>query len=555
MIPPTVEIRDRARRRVATLDTYDEIELISNLNAPGAWTLRLPGNSDVADLIVENAPGDRGAPGIVVSREGRCLFNGPWLQVITTDDEDGLTKEVAGTDDLGRLAGRWCAPAPGLGYDDHHDVAEETIRHFVAFNAVLNDAPDNRVIDGLRLGPYGALGSQVGRRVRYDPLLEVLQEFAAPDGLRFWIDQPLDDVDDAIYFHVAGLRDQRELIQFSRERGTLSVVKSGSTAPDGNSIIAAGAGEAEAQVTRQRDDADSITRWGLWERRVDLRQSSDEAELDTKLAEAISANAGGFSFEVTPADDVLEWGRHYLLGDMVSVMVAGIRFDGVITRIRCKGTTAGWTVTPTVSTAQTALALAGMRMTSLGTRIGQLERFAANSSVGELKLWGRSDVIPTGWQIADGTMGTVNTIGRALVGVNPSNPIMDTIGELFGAATQLIDLSDAIAAHTHVIPEHTHGFDVDHGHTARGEAVGTPGTNLTGEPDDLDANRQSGASNNPSTTHHHPVYIDSLDAAERTTRESDEGETGEAGGGTVEVSATVTLYQPSVALHVLQRVS
>jgi hypothetical protein len=412
---PRLQIRNKDREPVCDVDVFDRCELILNLNGAGSFALTVPGDTECAELArAMVAAGDgRGSPGLVVTLDGAPVFNGGFLQVTTTEDDGGETVEMAGTDDLGRLAARLIEPCPfpytERAYYTQEYVAERMIRDFVEQQAMNGFTNSDRVMDGLVHGPYGALGTVIKQPARFDPTIDMIVKFASVDGLRFWIDQ--EDTD--LVFHVGYLRDQSRRVIYSRDGQTVSRLTRGMVAPRANYVVGGAKGDGATREFRVRANNASISQWGRWESFVDVRQSEDADDIDLRLDEALESLDGGVTLEIVPADDSqYVYGRDYRLGDLITAVAGdGTRYAVVVTAVELVGTPDGWTVTPSVATRATALSAAGRRLISPSARIGNLERNAetTNYAGSILDLDSRLDLAEAGIADLEDAVNTLET--------------------------------------------------------------------------------------------------------------------------------------------------
>jgi microcystin-dependent protein len=205
------------------------------------------------------------------------------------------------------------------------------------------------------------------------------------------------------------------------------------------------------------------------------------------------------------------------------------------------------------------------------------------SAVGTIKLWyGPSTRIPTGWRCLT-TTGTPQTIGlfssfpeladllgvtsgnivvadvrgRALVAVNPSDGDFDVVGDLSGSKTTVLTTAH-LPVHAHDMT-HTHGTgtvaisDPGHAHPEQGRTAGAHLANQW--------HQRNGAAGSNYDYQAASVRWDSVQypaTASTTTGitatcnvPTFSGNTGNGPG----TSTAVPIVQPSVALHVLIRVS
>lgn len=160
--------------------------------------------------------------------------------------------------------------------------------------------------------------------------------------------------------------------------------------------------------------------------------------------------------------------------------------------------------------------------------------------------WGSTETIPAGFQLADGTNGTPNALGRFLVGAGGSY----AVGDVGGAASVTLTAAQipghvhAGPSHVHSGPSHTHGAgtlsvtggehshrlwtkettSTSHDHTStQSVARGGPGTNVLSLVDTYISQTASG--------HAHTVGGSTAASGTDNTGASGTGNTGTTGGG------------------------
>lgn len=363
-----------------------------------------------------------GDQGILLLRDNEVLLSGPIRHVDLEDGERGILVSCSGIDDTGLLADRPILPDPaGLdftiaSYDEVGPIAAEgALRHYVQRHAI-----SNRAIPGLYLGAYSALGTPTTKKKRLDNLLAVLQEIALGAGLRFRIYQTGPGLREFVVDQPADLRTR---VRFDRVRGTLRDGTRSEDAPTANRIYVFGSGELEGQIVAVREDAASITKYGLIEGVSTQRQTDDLTELGNKLTEELLAGAAVVSVTMDPIEgDGAEYGVDYRLGDQVTATIQGYTVAGYVSSVQIVLDAKGATITPTITTKGIAKS-SRSRARIVGQRIASLEANTAsagsmvdvNSSIDDLAaaintLDGEVDAI----QAPGGVSATMLAAGAAL---------------------------------------------------------------------------------------------------------------------------------------------
>ncbi len=146
-------VTDSARNRIARIDDWQQLTVLSKFNDVGKWTLRLPADSEPAQLLTRLG-------GIAVERNGAPFFSGARVDRLTRSWQaaSGVhTREFSGSDDNAYLARSLALPVPAgppyntAAYDEYSDVAEQVLRHYVDVN-IGPGAKAERRVAGLVLG-------------------------------------------------------------------------------------------------------------------------------------------------------------------------------------------------------------------------------------------------------------------------------------------------------------------------------------------------------------------------------------------------------------------
>lgn len=473
-LPYRIYLRGQDGTRVGEVALYTEFRAVRRHNAGGTWRLELPAEVAPASLI-KFTTGDRGLPGIiVVDAQERTWLSGPWTRIVRESTPQGDALVVEGVDDTATLGDRWAEPSPypytSAAYDVQTGPAERLLHTYVARNAIAGACTAGRELPGLVPGVDQGRGSTFTVRARFDNLLDLCQRIAATDGLGFRVAQ---QAGSTRALEVTVPRDLRNAVVFSVGLGNVVEWTREERAANATVVVAAGQGEGEQRLFVQREDSAAVARYGRREVFVDRRDTQSTTELDNAAATALAQGAGGVVLDLTPRDTAaVAYGRDYEVGDLVSVDLDGERLDAVVTEVTLVQDASGWRITPTLSTTPTSVAPQGGPR-SLSTRVSALERTVETFTRGMIVAWRRPVTeIPNGWQLADGTLGTLDLRGRFLVGVLTGDPRWGILGATGGSATVNLAHSHGMAhshAHSHTLASHSHahshGMTHTHGHS------------------------------------------------------------------------------------------
>jgi hypothetical protein len=309
-------IRDANFKRVGQITDFNKLEIIPRFNTVGSFALDLPTDCDASRYLIKNKTG------IIVKKDGKPIFSGTVLSRNRSFSASGDTMTFSGNDDNAYLSYRLAYPVISgdfsLGdYDVRTGAAETVMKQYVDVNAGPS-APitDRRVFS---IEADAGLGSIVTGRGRFETLLDLLSSLALNGGgLGFRVVQ----VDDQLQFQVYQPSDKTRSAFFSPLLGNLSAFDYSNDYPEANMIIVGGGGEGASRIIKWKQDNESIVNFGRFESFVDQRNTSDDAELEQSVDEALTNGAEKNTFNFTPIDTPqLAFGRDYGLGDKVSVVI------------------------------------------------------------------------------------------------------------------------------------------------------------------------------------------------------------------------------------------
>lgn len=353
--------------QVGRITTHTEVEIIERDLAAGGWSVTMP-LGDVGDVGAELLT--RAWPGIeVVDRDTGWRFGGYLTDHIVTIEEDGAAQlTLMGTDFQNDLSGwlewpesttpdEWWVTTYGGTIPATSD-AHNTMRLNAGTGAAAIGRP---TIDGLVLGTNPAAGPAKARRLKGEPLLDVMR-FLFADSTTYTARLRLvRDVmgTGAVQFDTPARTVSP--VTLDAKRGTFGKVEIRTSAAKASWVLAMGA-EVEPVVTagERYVSITSITHNSWRTRRRELainRPATDDvAALDDEVLAVLNdpANARSQSIRVESAR-VDGYGRDLDLGWLVDVHLGDVfspstvRLPVVASRLRFT-TEAGWVRTVDVGT-------------------------------------------------------------------------------------------------------------------------------------------------------------------------------------------------------------
>lgn len=380
----SVYVRDGSTlAKVAQLDHFERLQTVERWLGVGRWIIVAPLTAPGMDSFL-----DLGADaGLIVQDEttGRIVFSGP--VGVDGNDRPTIRREVLseggelvsrlivmGDCDNAWLRDRVAHPQPLTGSppwsSTAHDVltgpATSVILDLIDRNAGPT-AVAARQVSGLTIGSDPEQGSTITARARWQNLLAYLAELATAGGIGFEVRQVARTLTARAFLQA----DVSANIAFSLDWGNLAGFAYDVGQADGTAIYCGGQGEGTARTIAVTSGAGRRV-----EKFVDRRDLSDSTELATAAAVALTEGSGRTSLTIETLDtDQAVYGRDYRLGDLVSVVVDGVRITDAVTTatttIEGGTTTRAITVGPEDNRGPAAL-YAGIA--TLSRRVRQLER-------------------------------------------------------------------------------------------------------------------------------------------------------------------------------------
>jgi hypothetical protein len=297
--------------------------------------------------------------------------SGPVTNLERTVDGDGDMLTVSGVDDTYWLRARNAHPQPGTAappysstaYDTRTGNAAQVLAQYVDVNAGPA-AVSARRVQGLTVPIPAPAGPTVTLAARWQNLLAFIQTTARSSGL---------------LFDIVGLEFGCELAVnrgaiFSAGLETLGGWVLTGEAPTANKVVVAGKGEGTARLIREKQDATSISTWGLVETFEDRRDTDAVAELDQAGIDRLADSVIPITVVFTPLDtEGQTFGRDWNLGDIVTVQAGGLTVIDQIREIHVTLDADGATIVPSVGQPAGDLALF-RALAGLSKRVRQLER-------------------------------------------------------------------------------------------------------------------------------------------------------------------------------------
>lgn len=336
-LPPiTVQVRNSSLAIIGVVDDFTSLTIAPRFNAVGGYVLNISADSAKANLLV---PGN----GLVIRRGSTVLMSGPIREPNWASGDGSGTLTVNGVDDMAVLAGATCWPNPTAVFGSQTDsvykisgvVAETAMRSLVNLN-IGPGAQTARKISNLTLATDCLHGASTTKQVnQFDNLLTTLQDIAKTAGLGFRVIQ----VGSNLQFQVYEPANLSASAKFSFNLGNLTDAAYSVTAPTCTKAVVVAGGSTSPRVVSVTTRADPAFPGPWIEQFVDLT-SVDSASTDltaqmTQAAnEALTSGAAQGNLTMNPIDiPLLQFGRDYTVGDVVSCQVRGGFFADVVREV------------------------------------------------------------------------------------------------------------------------------------------------------------------------------------------------------------------------------
>lgn len=335
----TVEVRNADLERVGQLVPSDLVGavFVSRFNNVGSWTIKLPFNSPMGDLL--RTPGF----GLIVTGPEGVLISGPTTSSVLEQTSDNLQGDwvISGADDSLVLAERLAFPDPAVtdpgaqtvSHDSRSGAAESVLKAYVDANLVT--VPTARKVAHMTVESDLGRGSTVSANARFDKLQDLLFPMAQTGGIGYTVEQDGSDLVFKVYEPI----DRSSTIRMDLANNQLSKTTYSYLSPQATRAIVAGQGESVERIFVETSTTDSILAEALWGRRierfVDARSSAEVSALQQAGEELLVDNGKTVeSLSVTPSDDQrMRYGYDWGLGDRVTVVVGQIEAAAVVTEV------------------------------------------------------------------------------------------------------------------------------------------------------------------------------------------------------------------------------
>lgn len=383
----TVEVRDKNLTRIGAIRPEELIlGLTDQFNNVGTWTVTLPIEHPLADAL--RTPGS----GIIVTGPTDILMSGPTTknEYASTPEDPGGSIVFEGVSDSCILADTLSFPDPTntnpttqtLSHDVRSGHAEDVMYAFVNQN-IGPSAPVSRRKANLSMGTSGGRGAVITKSARFPVLGNLVAEIAAGAGLGFRIVQR----GSVLKFETYAVTDRSAYIRLDVWNNTLSGAKVSVAPPSATRVIVAGQGDEEDRTFRLVTTTDSLAAETLWGRRIevfkDQRNTDDTSELDDSGLEILTEQGiTAVAAQAVPNDDSpVVFGKDWMMGDKVSVIVNGQELTSTVTGMVLKADSDGFRIGAQLGdpTGFDVAAAHAQQVQNTENRVSELER---NSSTG-----------------------------------------------------------------------------------------------------------------------------------------------------------------------------
>lgn len=360
-----VEVRDADLNRIGIIDTWISLNLVARYCQPGSWQILVEAGTPQADLLQKGG-------GVAIYQDG---VNTPLLtgqiesfqHYWTNQQHSGVGSLYFGGKCDNKLAyNRLAFPDPTKAAtqqwqaDDSGRKVSGPAGHLVwdELNKALGTgALSDRRVGNVVIGPDVSLGRTVSDNLQWDVIGTKLESWidSKTVGYRFlW-----DPNGQVINLRLFAPRDLSKKVRFSPELGNLREFTWALTAPTVTRVIVACQGTGKGRYLYQQVDSASELEWGIQVEqfldRRDLPIKADPATgnpikaestvTDAQFAtaqqavkdaasEALSQGAKNGNFQIYPVDTpLLQFGRDYFVGDIVTVAVDGTEYTDIVREV------------------------------------------------------------------------------------------------------------------------------------------------------------------------------------------------------------------------------
>jgi Siphovirus ReqiPepy6 Gp37-like protein len=361
-------LTDQLGVRVGAVDVYDRCEIIARTNDVSNWTLNLPSDTKAGALLLAG-----GKQRLEIRFEEQAWRSGPVSHIKRTVDADGDHLEIAGEDDTVWLARRLAHPQPTTtappynsnAYRFYYDEVPVVLALMARDNVTTGTIPP-RQVPGVTVTVPPHLGTLpiVYANARWQNLLTLMQDTARGSGFVFDITN--------LTWHCAAAVNRGAV--FSMELETLGAWTVTTQSPVANYVYVGGGGEGTARVVREDDTLASVTVWGRAEQFVDRRDTTDVAQLDQAVQDALALGVTPTTVVFSPLDTPGQsFGHQWFLGDIVTVQAGTLTVTDQIREVHVLLDGYIPTITPSVGAPSGDIGLF-RALAGLDRRVRQLER-------------------------------------------------------------------------------------------------------------------------------------------------------------------------------------
>lgn len=360
-----VEVFDRNLKRVGEIDEWISLDFSVRLAQEGIWQLLIKDGTRQASLIEKGG-------GIVIWQDGvsKPIMSGPvdtWQKYWTKIQHTGPgSLYIAGKCHNTLAYSRLAFPDPsravtaqwqkGLPVRTIFEPKGGDAIYKELYNSIGLGALSNRRMANVNLTPT-SIGKTIGDNLRFDPIGEKLEEWCAERNLayRFIYNPTAQRVDVEIFQP----RDLSKTVRFSPELGNLREYIWTLKAPKVTRAIVGASGEGRARYYYQQIDTAGEAEWGISvEKFIDRRDiplkvditdgsviksdasmtAADVADAKRAVEDAATAefadSGGNGNFQIYPIDTPeCAFGKHYFVGDKVTVAVDGVEYSDVVREV------------------------------------------------------------------------------------------------------------------------------------------------------------------------------------------------------------------------------
>ncbi|ATE85125.1 minor tail protein [Streptomyces phage Goby] len=387
----TVEVRNKDLERVGAVRPEDLIlELEDQFNNVGTWKLTLPVEHPLAVHL--RTPGS----GVIVTGPTDIIMSGPTIknEYASTPEDPGGSIVFEGISDSCILSDHLAFPDPTninpTTQTKSHDVRTgkvETVMHAFVNANIGPAAPAGRRKAKLIMGTNGARGADTTKSARFAVLGNVLTELGLRASLGFRVVQRGSN----LVFETFPVTDRSAYIRLDVMNNSLAGSRVAITPPSATRVIVAGQGEQVNRKFREITTPESLAGEAEWGRRIevwqDQRNTNEDDELDDSGLEILEEN--GFTAVAAQAvpmeDSAIEFGRDWMMGDRVSVVVNDQELKANVTGMILRATSDGFRVGALLgdATGFNREAASAKRAQSTETRVSELERNGSSGGGGD----------------------------------------------------------------------------------------------------------------------------------------------------------------------------